>query len=453
MFNLITDAANPNRKRMKSSKHEDETKAVSDVNTIRPCLPDLVIHRILTLLPTKAAVRMSFLSKQWEGVWSLSPILDFDESGKIDDDDFDFDKLVQHTNFISILQRYLEFRERDKQTQILDRFRLCMTSYLYGDSSIVDKWLSFACEKSVKDVDLSLRITKLHTRLEFYYCLSRMSLFNAKSITTLKLEYVRIKVDLDSSAEPLLPCLKNMSLKSVHFDPEALFCLIWECPSIEYLSLTTCSFEDSTFRVASSNLKSLEITLCDDAHFITVYEAVNLEYFIFSSELWVEHITLYKSFNLKYISIHAQDLRNLSLQGCHHSAKAKIHTPGLIRFDFNGFLIAELSLEAPHLETAIIKLWDLYDGESRFSALRDFLKAFDGPDDITLYICDFKVFIFSETFREMFSSPMPRVKQLVMFLMSNPPTKAKDSSDLNDSLTWMAPYASRLWLSGAIATV
>ncbi|XP_021826613.1 F-box/FBD/LRR-repeat protein At2g04230-like [Prunus avium] len=50
----------------------------------RPCLPDLVIDQILRSLPTKAAVRMSFLSKQWEGVWSLLPSLDFDEGGNPD---------------------------------------------------------------------------------------------------------------------------------------------------------------------------------------------------------------------------------------------------------------------------------------------------------------------------------------------------------------------------------
>ncbi|KAM2685656.1 hypothetical protein EV2_008641 [Malus domestica] len=30
-------------------------------------LPDLVTHKIIQILPTKAAVRMSFISKQWAG--------------------------------------------------------------------------------------------------------------------------------------------------------------------------------------------------------------------------------------------------------------------------------------------------------------------------------------------------------------------------------------------------
>ncbi|TQD80430.1 hypothetical protein C1H46_034020 [Malus baccata] len=44
-------------------------------------LPDLVTHKIIQILPTKAAVRMSFISKQWAGVWSSSSVLDFNEGG------------------------------------------------------------------------------------------------------------------------------------------------------------------------------------------------------------------------------------------------------------------------------------------------------------------------------------------------------------------------------------
>ncbi|KAK9939021.1 hypothetical protein M0R45_015730 [Rubus argutus] len=348
---------------------------------------------------------MSFLSKQWEGVWSLSPVLVFDESRKIDDDDVALYELVnQHRNFINILQRYLEFREKDKTTQVLDKFRLRMTRYLDRDSGIVNKWLSFACERSVKEVDLSLEIA-WNKQLEFYYCLSPISLLNANS---------------------------------------ALSVLIWECPSIEFLSLNTCSFEDSAFRVSSSNLKSLEITHCD-ARYIRVDKAVNLEYFTFSSEFWVQNMTLNASFNLKYISIHARGLRNLSLQGCHHSAKANIHTPGLLLFDFHGFLKSKLSLEAPYLRTAIIALSDIYDGESHyFSELRDFLKAFDGIDQINLHVCDFKGLIFPENFRETFSSPLTSLKYFGVY-MSNSPTKAKDYSEIKASMTWMAPSATRFW--------
>lgn len=86
----------------------------------------------------------------------------------------------------------MEFREKAKTTQVLDRFRLRMTGYLHGNSGIVNKWLSFACERSVKEVELSLEIA-WNKQLQFYYCLSPISLLNANSVTSLNLEFVRIQ--------------------------------------------------------------------------------------------------------------------------------------------------------------------------------------------------------------------------------------------------------------------
>ncbi|PQQ20181.1 putative F-box/FBD/LRR-repeat protein [Prunus yedoensis var. nudiflora] len=46
----------------------------------KPYLADDIIYQILRRLPTKSAVRMNSLSKQWEGVWSPLPSLDFYET-------------------------------------------------------------------------------------------------------------------------------------------------------------------------------------------------------------------------------------------------------------------------------------------------------------------------------------------------------------------------------------
>nr|XP_011468920.1 PREDICTED: putative F-box/LRR-repeat protein At3g18150 [Fragaria vesca subsp. vesca] len=445
------------RKRLKTSK-QDKKKAVM----IRSSMPDLVIDRILALLPTKAAVHKSFISKQWEGSWSLSPVLDFDECAKIDEDDIVIDKLVEHRNFINILQRYLKFREKDKTIQVLDRFRLHMTRYLVKDSSIVDKWLSFTHEKSVKEVDLSLELgwhkfpdheIGWYERVEKLYCISPVSLFHAKSITTLNLEFVRIQDTYTAKLRHarVLPSLKNMSLKSVCLDWQALGGLILECPSIESLSLDSCCFEAGEIRFSSSSLKSLKVTHCD-ARRIEVKEVVNLEYFTFFSELRLSSVTLGKCSNLKYISIHAQCLKSLVLHGCHDSLEATIHAPGLVDCRFTGFLNSRLYLKDPNLRTCIICLQDHYNRKSHnFQALRNFLEAFDGPDNLNLYISDFKVITFPQKFRETYLSPLPRLKQLMVY-MSNIPTNEKDYSDLNDSLTWMMSSKKFHWTNAYYVT-
>ncbi|TQD77818.1 hypothetical protein C1H46_036648 [Malus baccata] len=81
--------------------------------------PKGVIHRILRLIPTIPAARMSFLSKQWEGLRSSGCVLDFVEDnldGKLDD---------RLGNFINTCDRYIDqFLECDKIS--IDKFTLIL---------------------------------------------------------------------------------------------------------------------------------------------------------------------------------------------------------------------------------------------------------------------------------------------------------------------------------------
>ncbi|KAK9942543.1 hypothetical protein M0R45_008202 [Rubus argutus] len=246
------------------------------VSTLLPHLPDPVMHQIILLLPTEPAIRMSCLSKQWEGVWSALRILNFDEGNQPQHDDDDVDN-YKHAKFINILVTYLEFRKKDNQPPLLDKFRLCMQYLNANEDAIIGKWLSNSLERNVKGLDISLR--SKHQEVECYYCLPRMALVNAKSVTNLKLECLRIK-DIDSAEpEPIFPSLKTLSLKTVYFDGEVLFYLILGCPSVEYSSLTSCFFEPPVFHVSSSSLKSLEVKNCNAQH-IEVDKAMNLESFV-----------------------------------------------------------------------------------------------------------------------------------------------------------------------------
>ncbi|XP_050387419.1 putative F-box protein At3g58860 [Argentina anserina] len=229
-------------------------------------LPDIVINQIFRMVDTKTAVRMSFLSKQWEGMLSSLPVIDFDEG---DYQQFHKDELsIQHNQFINILHDYLKVCVKDREakpTTLLDKFRLRMTRYSSRDASIVYKLLSCSIERGVKELDISLG----GFTVKRYYYLCRTNLINAKTLITLNLEHVRMK-NIDSFVEPidysvsvrLLPSLKTMSLKTVQFDHNALFFLVWECPYIEHLSLASCSFEFPEILLKSHTLKSMEIKNC-----------------------------------------------------------------------------------------------------------------------------------------------------------------------------------------------
>ncbi|CAL2242055.1 unnamed protein product [Prunus armeniaca] len=385
----------------------------------KPYLPDDIIYKILRRLPTKAAVRMSSLSKQWKGVWSLLPSLDFDEGGNPDDyhhhnDVIDTENLLRHKRFVNnILAKYLEYRQKHKkQKDVWDKLKIHMERYSAKDDvTLINKWLDFSFETSVKELDICLRIRKLDWNAldrgwSFYYRISRRTFFNAKSLTALTLEHARIK-SFDHTIHTslsLLPSLKTMCLKSVFFDNHALFSLIRECPSIESLSLASCSFEDS---LSSSSLKSLEVKDCM-ASKVEVGEAVNLECFtVVSSQFPLQRIFLRKYNNLRYIHVHAQHLQWISLNGCHQTVKATIDTPNLYSFHFNGYVsYSNFHVKAPNLEVACIQLLDHWDEElstiarpwKHFPTLRDFLKEFGCSKLVYLLANETKGIIFPENF-------------------------------------------------------
>lgn len=167
------------------------------VSTQLPHLPDLVVHQIFRFILTKVAVRMMFVSKQWEGVWFLDPILDFDEgTGHYQHDHDQHEKFVKFVN--NILKRYMQFCDQRQKHSAAKRFRLCMMSYLSGDASNVDEWLSLLFERiSVEELDITLLVRGvdklLQGDLENYYSVSRKTLINAKSLISLNLECVTIK--------------------------------------------------------------------------------------------------------------------------------------------------------------------------------------------------------------------------------------------------------------------
>ncbi|XP_050365530.1 putative F-box/FBD/LRR-repeat protein At5g44960 [Argentina anserina] len=293
------------------------------LNVGLPHIPDLVMCQIIRLLPTKDVVRMSFLSKQWEDVLSSVPVLDFDECGErrphnFDPDNYQQQQQQQHVKFIdNILTKYLELYEKDKHKESLEKFRLRMM-YSSSDTAIVDKLLNNSFDRGVKELEISLRVSKsnwnrAHAASYHCFCLSPTTLANAKSLTTLKLEYMRIKeslkcdeMKLPESDTPLLPSLKIMSFKNVHFN--FLYSLIRECPSIEHLSLISCSFDKAIVFVSTSSLKSLEAKYCKAGFLHVQDDAKTLESLTFVSTR-MRCIMLGNTHNLRHINIHSRQLK------------------------------------------------------------------------------------------------------------------------------------------------
>ncbi|KAK9935419.1 hypothetical protein M0R45_022522 [Rubus argutus] len=416
-------------------------------------LPDLVIDKILQFLPTKTVVQISLLSKQWEGV--LSSVLNFDE-----DDNFDrhsFNRRVKyHKKFMKFLGRYLEYCEKNKKKEVvLDKLRIHMKRYWWRDATIIDRWLEHAFERGVKELDIRPQyIGARHENLVQAYRLPWGTFAKAKSLTSLNLEVVTI-TDIQwantQSDERLLPSLKTLSFTKAWFDDKALCSLLLECPSIEYLSLTECSFDKFECHVSSSSLMSLEVKYCRQLQIVQVHEAKNLESFTFvsppppNSKCKMVILNKYLS-NLKIININVDDLGEFRLKGCHRAVEATINTQNLGFFNFLGHLKARVSVKGACQwgNLAVHEIWNekfFLSYSSYFSALMNFLKRFGCCKKISLYNQNFNALIIRKTFRKAFSSPLPK-SCILEVIMPNPPTEAsRDYLDLMDSLRWIAPSA------------
>lgn len=399
----ICSDANTNNKRMKEDQDQLDKNDMA-VDTLLPHLPDLIVHKIFRLIPTKLAVRSTIVSKQWASVWSLGvPLLDFDDEGDPGDHE-DHNLGRRRLLFIDFVESCLKRCEKNKHLE-LDSFRLGMRYDCELIGAIrIDKWLSFAVERCVKELDMSIKRKDDYDLDEStYYCIPQ-TILNTKFLTSLNLEHVRIMETTDSIS---LPSLKTMSLKAVMVDvmvdgTTALEKLIsMGCPSIELLSLASCSFSSSRWwwiDVTSSSLKSLQVVDCNCNTFKV--EAENLESLTFASEFTkLRSIRLLSEcVKLKYINIYAQHPKSIEMHGrCRENVKATIDTPNLLVFGYEGFVMPNdvISLKAQNpLFANILLNWD--DEEvaeptflppwTHFPTMRDFLQNFDHCNKVKLDI-------------------------------------------------------------------
>ncbi|KAL6226843.1 hypothetical protein ACLB2K_000803 [Fragaria x ananassa] len=262
-------------------------------DTLLPYLPDLIVEKIFRLIPTKLAIRSSIVSKQWASVWSLGvPFLYFDDEGESDD--------RRTLLFMDFVESCLKHFERTKLLE-LDSIQ----------------------RKDGNDDSVEAAST--------YYCIPH-TILNAQYLTHLNLQHVKIS---DRSNDLInLPLLKTMTLYAVLFD--CLDISLWEgCPSIEHLSLVSCSFSSLgpwgwQIVVNNSSLKFLQIIYCKCKH-ISI-DAENLEFFVFISvfpqlgSIWLSD----ECVKLKNISVYAHHSDKTSFrmpEKCPHTLKAVIDIP------------------------------------------------------------------------------------------------------------------------------
>ena len=214
-------------------------------------LPDRVIHRILSFVPTVYAVRMSILSRRWRRMWYSVPALRFSDSDGFHCRD-SFDMFVGHCLIHrSVTTRYIS-------DSVVTSFKLEIIYSPDVERPEVNRWSKSPIMRNVEELDIC---ASRHPKDFFIVCNKyRPSVvLNGRSLSIVKLGGVK----LDDSCSTNLPSLKSLCLDDVTFDNDVndtLRNLMIGCPSLEkFVFKVPRASYFVEIKISSSSLKLLEI--------------------------------------------------------------------------------------------------------------------------------------------------------------------------------------------------
>ena len=186
---------------------------MSEVDRIS-ALPDAVLCRILSFMPTKTVVATSVLSKRWRPLWLSVPTVDLDDEG--------YEQTKEsHLRFVRLA--YAVLLSRDVKQPILN-FRLKCESSFFCDPCDPKLWVNAAIQRKVETIELSLPSTiKLPSVV-----------VTCTSLVVLKLRGLTV----DDISTVSLPVLKILHLHGVNFGKrQYLETLLSCCPVLEDLRI------------------------------------------------------------------------------------------------------------------------------------------------------------------------------------------------------------------------
>ncbi|KAJ0669104.1 putative F-box domain, FBD domain, leucine-rich repeat domain superfamily [Helianthus annuus] len=213
-------------------------------------MPEDILSRILSLMPTKFAARTSVLSKRWRYTWTSVTNLDFDYTRYLRSNEKIIKKFVDgnEENFIKFVDRALKFC----RTSHVKLFRLHVSNYHHAIGSSVSNWINSAVRLNVRELDICVIQSELP-----------LSVFTCNTLTSLRLELS--SCDFGGWEFPstiYLPCLKTLDIVGCN-NPQAIHGC---CPVLESLSLEVSCEEDFVLNIPT--LKWLKVLICRSGYSI-----------------------------------------------------------------------------------------------------------------------------------------------------------------------------------------
>ncbi|PWA67296.1 FBD-like protein [Artemisia annua] len=268
-------------------------------------LPEKVVSRILSLMPTKLAVQTCILSKRWRYSWTLVHSLDFDDIHHSLHDNTQFRRSeVHHSRYGSSrdslsleIQRSIQrsiYRSECFSTFVNRVFELLKKSQVeklrlhvdrcYVSESAVSEWINKAIMLNVCELDIRVNYIEFPS-----------SIFTCKTLTKFTLHFINLYWHCPSSMS--LPFLKTLNIDlpflktyNIYFrlqnHVDNALKVIHACPVLENLSLMSWyNNEDYKFKIPT--LKKLKLTIRQSRPAVNkvILNVPNLEHLFLDGDL------------------------------------------------------------------------------------------------------------------------------------------------------------------------
>ncbi|CAL9222395.1 unnamed protein product [Arabidopsis halleri] len=192
-------------------------------------LPDVILHDILSFMPTKFAIRTSLLSKRWRHVWCETPSLSF-ENCRLDSPSLN-----------EIITRYTAPK--------MVKFHL-HTIVLNNVPHHINRWIKLVMSRNVENLSLDLFNHVEYKFPKFFYINSSVKQLSLK-LSPCDMVVPRCSVSWTS--------LKKLYLDSSSLSDESMAKILSGCPILERLKLCSCNALKILDLSKSMRLRTLEI--------------------------------------------------------------------------------------------------------------------------------------------------------------------------------------------------
>ncbi|XP_038691302.1 F-box/FBD/LRR-repeat protein At5g56420-like [Tripterygium wilfordii] len=176
-------------------------------------LPDGILQRILSFLPTKDAVKTSLLSRRWEYLWTSIPNLEFKEDRPSDN--------------------FMPFVDRAISLHISDIKKFTLESYEGGDEPCIKRLIAAVVRRNVEE--LHIDTDEPQEPLQLPQCL-----FVSASLTRLDLS---ICCTLKFPPSISLSSLKHLRFEYITFTNDVSTQRFFSgCPALETICFDKCNW-------------------------------------------------------------------------------------------------------------------------------------------------------------------------------------------------------------------